>query len=79
MYKLIPYNTTLYYMKREGEDLIIAFKKLREVQERKYRNVPIKVVYGLFNLTTAKESLKYYADHIKGKYEVLSVKNISNL
>lgn len=77
MIKAFNFNSTLYYMRKDGDDLTIALKKTFGVQERKYKNVPLEVIGKLFYLNSAKECLKYYSNHIKGKFEVISVTNLS--
>lgn len=76
MIKAFNFNSVLYYMRKDGNDLTIALKTRNGVQERKYRNVPIEVTAKLFYLNTAATCLKYYADHIKGKFQVISVTNL---
>lgn len=66
-------NKVLKSMAYHNEELRIEFKK---GQIRTYAKVPVKVAYGLFYTATANATLTYYANEIKGKYEVLTVKNI---
>ena len=73
MYKQFPINPTLYYMKKEGDNLIIALKSSKGVTERKYKDVPIEIIGKLFYLNSAKECLSYYSKEIKGKFTVLTV------
>ena len=73
MIKAFNFNSVLYYMRKDGNNLTIALKTKGKVQERKYKDVPIDITAKLFYLNTAATCLKYYADHIKGKFTVLSV------
>lgn len=66
-------NKVLKSMAYNNEVLSIEFKK---GQIRQYCKVPNKVAYGLFYTSTASATLTYYANEIKGKYEVLTVKNL---
>lgn len=74
-YKLLskpfPANKVLLSMEYKGDTLKILFKK---GQIRAYWGVPSSVAYGLFYKTSAAESLAYYANEIKGKFEVIQVK-----
>ena len=76
MIKAFNFNSRLYYMRRDGDNLTIALKKVCGVQERKYQNVPLDIVGKLFYLNAATECLKYYSTHIKGKFTVISVTNL---
>jgi hypothetical protein len=63
-------------MRKDGDNLTIALKTKGRVQERKYKDVPTEVIAKLFYLNTAAACLQYYACHIKGKFQVLSVTNL---
>lgn len=66
-------NTVLKGMTYNAGSLKILFCK---GQEREYINVPPPIAYGLFYTKTATETLSYYSNNIKGKYTVLTVKNL---
>ena len=66
-------NKLLKGMTYNNEVLEVEFKK---GQIRTYGKVPPPVAYGLFYTVTVSQTLTYYANEIKGKFEVLTVKNL---
>ena len=60
-------------MSYHNEKLSVEFKK---GQIRVYDQVPAQIAYAFFYTTTASKSLEYYSNEIKGKFEVLTVKNL---
>ena len=60
-------------MAYDKENLAIEFNK---GQIRTYANVPAPIAYKLFYTESASASLTYYSNEIKGKFEVLTVKNL---
>jgi len=66
-------NKVLRSMAYNNEVLSIEFKK---GQIRQYNKVPPPIAYKLFYTTTGAQALTIYANEIKGKFEVLTVKNI---
>ena len=68
-----PYNPVLDGMSYANEVLTIGFKKGLKVQYRSY-NASKEVSYKLFYSKTAAGCLKIYSNDIKGKCEVIDVK-----
>lgn len=66
-------NTVLRSMTYNNENLAIEFNK---GQIRTYCKVPAPIAYKLFYTGSASESLTYYSNEIKGKFKVLTVKNL---
>jgi len=66
-------NKVLKSMNYHNNLLSIEFKK---GQIRQYCKVPPPIAYKLFYTTTASQALTIYANEIKGKFEVLTVKNL---
>ncbi len=66
-------NTVLNSMSYNNNVLSVEFKK---GQVRQYCKVPPPIAYGFFYTKTAADTLKYYSTQIKGKFEVLTVKNL---
>jgi hypothetical protein len=66
-------NTVLKGMSYNNDVLSIEFKK---GQIRRYNKVPPPIAYKLFYTTTGSQALTIYSNEIKGKFEVLTVKNL---
>lgn len=66
-------NPVIKSMTYNNENLAIEFNK---GQIRTYCKVPAPIAYKLFYTGSASESLTYYSNEIKGKFEVLTVKNL---
>lgn len=66
-------NKVLKAMSYNNNVLSVYFKK---GQLRQYDQVPPPVAYGLFYTKTASQTLEYYSNNIKGKFTVLTVKNL---
>lgn len=66
-------NPVIKSMTYNNENLAIEFNK---GQIRTYCKVPAQVAYKLFYTVSASDSLTCYSNEIKGKFEVLTVKNL---
>ena len=72
LYTVLPYNSTLNYMRYSDEVVTIGFKKAN--YERSY-NVSQVLAYKLYYSKTAKECLKAYSN-IKKEGRFINVKHI---
>lgn len=64
------YNPTLKGMTYSNGTLTLQFAK----QARTYAEVPQELAYKLAYAKTASETLQIFANHIKKKFKVISVK-----
>ena len=72
LYTVLPYNSTLNYMRYSDEVVTIGFKKAN--YERSY-NVSQVLAYKLYYSKTASECLKIY-NEIKKTSSLINVKSI---
>ena len=68
-----PPNKTLKAMQYHSGNLTISFNK---GQDRVYEGVDTKTAYALYYMNTASNILSYYANFIKGKFNVKTVTNL---